>query len=50
MMGQIFSYHWLHIPSMKKGLNKICKLSRQDFLELLARWNRDQPGVWQYWE
>lgn len=49
-----FQYHWLHIPTGKTGQNDTAltqgrPMTRQQFLEMLERWNAQQPGRWQYW-
>lgn len=51
-----FKYNWLHIPSGKRGTHwtkedsKEGPLTKLQFFERLAKWNGQQPGVWQYWD
>jgi hypothetical protein len=47
-------YHWLHVPSGKRGSTPFCTddsgpFSELDMLRLINQWNAQQPGVWTYW-
>jgi len=43
-------YFWLHIPTGGRGEDEwIRPTSRGGMLELVNRWNAQQPGTWQYW-
>lgn len=43
-----FQYHWLYIPTGGTGICSAHFFNRLDFLEHLAKWNRDPR--WKYWE
>lgn len=46
------SYYWLHIPTGNKGksyFDNALTASRASLLERINSWNRQKPGVWQYW-
>jgi len=44
------TYHCLHIPTGQtfertaEGIH-----SHRELYRMIAKWNADQPGVWQYW-
>lgn len=44
-----FTYTRLHIPTNKRWEASQSFQGVQDFLDHLNRWNRQQPGVWQYY-
>jgi hypothetical protein len=44
----IFTYRWRHLKTGNSGLEKICVLRRDRFIDLLMKWNTQQPGVWEY--
>jgi hypothetical protein len=44
-----FRYCWLHIPTGRDGISEVSVHSKEEFLELLSKWNGSGRGVWQYW-
>lgn len=44
------SYHFLiyHIPTGQKIVKTIENMSESQFYELLAQWNKNGIGIWQY--
>jgi hypothetical protein len=45
-----FKYHWMQVNTRRRGIKTIDCNTRQEFLELLAKWNRMDPERWKYWE
>ena len=46
-----YEYEWLHIPTGKRGNNKLRVHSRQEFLEAISKWNTTNPKQeWVYTE
>ncbi len=48
--GEVFTYHWEHVPSQRKGTRKVWVLTgARGFLKLLAHWNRQPGSDWHHW-
>lgn len=47
---KVWKVNCLHIPTGQTTQFEHRESSREGFLAELARWNGQQPGVWQYWE
>lgn len=45
-----FKYHWMQLKTHHRGVKTVECNTRQEFLELLAKWNRLDPDRWKYWE
>lgn len=47
----MWRYKWLHIPTKTEGFEQTDDfVSRQQFLEAIAKWNELGFGLWQYSE
>lgn len=44
-----YRYHWLHIPSGRRGIKEETFDTEQTFKSTLTRWNASQKGTWKYW-
>lgn len=44
-----FTYHWLHIPSGRKGMRVVQYFTRSEFLTALNDYNRLGRETWKYW-
>jgi hypothetical protein len=44
-----WSYWRLHIPTGDRTLDEMDAMDRNELLRHLDAYNRQQPGVWQYW-
>jgi len=45
-----YEYEWFHIPTQKRGENRLRVSSRLEFLEALNKWNRNGFNQWIYTE
>lgn len=45
-----FRYRWKHIPTNRTGTRTVERLTRDEFLDDLARWNALDPKKWRYVE
>lgn len=43
-------YVWTYLPSGKEGISKKAFISRREFLDTMAGWNRNIPDTWAYRE
>ncbi len=44
-----FTYHWLHIPSGRKGHRVVQYFNRLEFLSMIDSYNRLGRDTWKYW-
>ena len=49
MKPRMYRYHWLHIPSGRRGIKEEVFDTPQEFKNALIRWNNTQKTTWKYW-
>lgn len=42
-------YSWMHIPTGKKGEDIFQTDNKMEFIYEINKWNKQQPGRWQYY-
>lgn len=46
---KVYRYHWLHIPSGRRGVKEKEFDTEADFKYALIRWNKAQKELMKYW-
>ena len=46
---KVYRYHWLHVPSGRRGIKEQSFETATQFKNALDRWNSAYGGKWKYW-